>query len=120
PLTDADGVDRGAAESGAARFQALLATGDYDTVLGEGLRAALAGAAADGGLEAEIGALRLTLARLLQEEADPAKLAASVARVAAVSVQAARLRQGAGDAGDELRAALLRELDEGGDAPAGA
>ena len=102
----------GEADEPAARFQALLAAGDYDALLGDGLRAALRGAAADTGLEAEIGALRLTLARLLQEEPDPAKLAASVARVAAVAVQAARLRQGSGDAGDDLRAAFQRELDE--------
>lgn len=90
-------------------FQARLATGDYDALLGAGLREALRGAAADDGLEAEIGALRLALARLLQEEGDPSRLATGVARVAGVAVQAARLRRVPG-AGDELREALLQGL----------
>jgi hypothetical protein len=107
-----DGEGPGAGAGGAlAGFRARLATGDYDALLGAGLRGALQGAAADEGLEAEIGALRLALARLLQEEADPSRLATGVARVAGVAVQAARLRRLPG-AGDEVRAALLQALAE--------
>lgn len=90
-------------------FRALLASGDYDVLLGPGLRGVLGGAAADEGLEAEIGALRLALARLLQEEEDPSRLATGVARVAGVAVQAARLRRLPG-AGDALRDALSQGL----------
>lgn len=94
-----------------ARFRERLAAGNYDAVIGHGLRRTLRGAAADTGLEAEIGALRLALVRLLNEEHDPSRLAAGVSRIAAVAVQAARLRNGP-DAGlDEIRSLMLRELD---------
>ncbi|MCA9877143.1 MAG: hypothetical protein KC442_05165 [Thermomicrobiales bacterium] len=93
-----------------SRVQALLAAGDFAALLDAGLREALHRAAAEAGLEAEIGALRLALAVLLQEERDPSRLASGVARVAAVAVQAARLRQGASEAGDDLAAVLAREL----------
>jgi hypothetical protein len=95
-----------------AAFRERLAAGDYDAVLGPGLREALRGAAADASLEAEIGALRLVLARLIQEEGDPARLASGVARVAGVSVQAARLRQGVAGDGEDLRAGLARAWAE--------
>jgi hypothetical protein len=92
-------------------FRDRLAGGDYDALLGRGLRRTLRAAAADGGLEAEIGALRLALAKLLQEEHDPSRLAAGVSRVAGVAVQAARLRTSADADLDEIRAMLLRELE---------
>lgn len=94
---------------GLAAFRARLAAGDYDALLGPGLRGTLRGAAQDPGLEAEVGALRLALVRLLDEERDPSRLAAGVARVAGVSVQAARLRKNADADTQELRALLLRE-----------
>lgn len=104
---------RDAADAEAAvlsRVQTLLADGDFAALLDEGLRDALHQAAADAGLEAEIGALRLALAVLLQEERDPSRLASGVARVAGVALQAARLRQGAAGAGDDLVAVLAQEL----------
>ena len=78
------------------------------------LAAALARAAADPGLDEEVGALRLTLARLLrEEEADPLKVATAVARLAAVGVQAARTRRAlAEDGPDELLAAVESWLEE--------
>ena len=81
---------------------------------GARLAAALARAAADPGLDEEVGALRLTLARLLrEEEADPLKVATAVARLAAVGVQAARTRRAlAEDGPDELLAAVESWLEE--------
>ena len=95
-----------------AAFRARLAAGDHDALLGHGVRTTLHSVAADASMDAEIGALRLTLIRLLDEERDPARLAAGVARVAGVALQAARLRQEAGSDGHELRAMLLRGLAE--------
>jgi hypothetical protein len=89
-----------------------LAAGDFDAVLGPGLRGTLRGAAADPGLDAEIGALRLALVRLLDEERDPSRLAAGVARVAGVALQAAKLRQGGDVESEQLRAVLGRALVE--------
>jgi hypothetical protein len=91
-------------------FRERLAAGDFDAVLGPGLRGTLKGAARDPGLEAEVGALRLALIRLLGEEEDPSRMAAGVARVAGVSVQAARLRQSGDGDGQELTALLQREV----------
>jgi hypothetical protein len=103
---DDDGRDR------LTMFRARLAAGDYDALLGPGLREILRGAAADPGLEAEIGALRLALARLLEEERDASRLASGVARVAGVAVQAARLRQGSGAETEGMQASLRRVLAE--------
>lgn len=94
-----------------ARFRDRLLAGSYDAVIGQGLRRTLRAAARDTGLETEIGALRLALARLLMEEGDPSRLAAGVSRVAAVAVQAARLRNGPHADLDEIRALMLRELE---------
>lgn len=93
-----------------ATFRARLAAGDYDALLGPGRRETLRGAAADPGLDAEVGALRVALARLLEEEGDASRLAAGVARIAGVAVQAARLRQGGGN--QETQEALRRVLAE--------
>jgi hypothetical protein len=89
-----------------------VAAGDYDAVLVPGLREALHGAATDPGLDAEIGALRLALARLLDEERDASRMAVGVARVAGVAVQAARLRQGSEGRTNEIPAILRRVLAE--------
>lgn len=81
---------------------------------GARLAAALSRAAADPGLDEEVGALRLTLVRLLREEAaDPLKVATAVARLAAVGVQAARTRRAlAEDGPDDLLAAVESWLEE--------
>jgi hypothetical protein len=93
-----------------AAFRARLAAGDFDAVLGPGLREVLRGAAADPGLDAEIGALRVALARLLEDERDASRLAAGVARVAGVAVQAARLRHGGETAVEEVLEQVRRGL----------
>lgn len=92
-------------------FRANVATGSYHAVVGRPLRRALREAARDPGLEAEIGALRLALARLLQEEGDVSRLALGVSRLARVAVQAARLREGPDDALADIASAMQRELD---------
>jgi hypothetical protein len=95
----------------AARFRAALAAGDYYALMGPGLRRALHGAAADPSLAPEIGAVRIALTRLLNEETDPARLATGVARLSSVALQAARLRADADDPADAFRQTFLRELE---------
>jgi len=66
---------------------------------------------AEAGLSEEIGALRFVLQRLLAEEDDLARLAAGVARIASVVVQAAKAQQSmTGSRSDELAEALMRAL----------
>jgi hypothetical protein len=66
---------------------------------------------AEPGLSEEIGALRFVLQRLLAEEDDLARLAAGVARIASVVVQAAKAQQTmTGNRSDELAEALLTAL----------
>ena len=103
------GEDEDADSDRLATFRARVAAGDYDAVLAPGLREVLRGAAADPGLDAEIGAMRLALVRLLDEERDASRMAVGVARVAGVAVQAARLRQGS-DAGTEEIQSILRRV----------
>ncbi len=97
----------------APRFWQRLDAASYQALLGEALRAVLTQAAADRSLGDEIGALRVTLARLLVEEDDVAKLATNVARVARVAVQAAQVRATIGtELADDLAADLARTLEE--------
>jgi hypothetical protein len=104
-------VDANEEPDSGSLFRARLAAGDYDALIGQGLRRTLQRAAADSSLEAEIGALRVALAKLLNEEDDASRLAAGVSRVAGVAVQAARLRNSASADGEGFRSTLLRELD---------
>ena len=101
------GSDDGGGDRMAA-FRARLAAGNADALVRPELREGLRVVAADAGVEAEVGALRVALARLLEEEGDASRLAAGVARVAGVAVQAAKLRQGGGD--EETQAMLRRVL----------
>lgn len=94
-----------------ALFRKRLQAGNYDAILGFGLRRTLRGAAADAGLEAETGILRLALIRLLTDESDPSRLAAGAARLLAVAAQFARLRNAPDADLAEIRAHLLREID---------
>ena len=94
-------------------FRERLGAASYQELLGETLRAVLTQAAADRSLGDEIGALRVTLARLLVEEEDAGKLAANVARVAAVAVQAARVQSAmATERPEEAAAEIARTLEE--------
>lgn len=107
-----EGDEEGDGEGAAAAFRRRLAEGDYRALYGPGIGETVARAAADPGLDDEIGALRVTLARLLLEEADAARLATAVARLAQVAVQAARVRRSLATEEPDLIAAMLRRLDE--------
>lgn len=95
----------------AAEFERRLARGDYRYLFGEVLREIIKQAATEPGLTDEIGVLRIVLARLLVEETDPKQLAASVSRVAAVAIQAARAQRAiSGEQADGLTDAITRIL----------
>ena len=97
----------------AAEFERRLARGEYRHLFGEVLREIIRQAANEPGLADEIGVLRIVLARLLVEESDPKHLAASVSRVAAVAIQAARAQRAiSGAQADGLTDAITRILIE--------
>jgi hypothetical protein len=108
------GMEAGSEEDGGgdrlAVFRARLAAGEADALVKPEVRAGLRRVAADPGLEAEVGAVRVALVRLLEEEGDASRLATGIARLAGVAVQAARLRQGGGST--ETQATLRRVLAE--------
>jgi hypothetical protein len=91
-------------------FAERLSAGDYASLMTPGLRDALRQASADAGLEAEIGALRVALLRLLQEERDPSRMAAGIARVAGVALQAMREQRSGNDGAPELRLVVVQAL----------
>jgi hypothetical protein len=114
-LLDDDGSGGLAAEAHdpAAEFRARLEEGDYRRLLGAAIHSVIQQAAAEPGLDDEIGMLRVVLARLLMEEGDPAKLAAGAARIAQVAVQAARARHALqGHQADNLTDAITQILTE--------
>src|ERR687894_75589 len=76
-----------------AAFRARLEEGDYRELFGGRLGEVMAQAAEEAGVADELGALRIVLARLMEEEDDLVVLAGLVARVAPVSIQAARLQR---------------------------
>jgi hypothetical protein len=77
----------------AAEFRRRMESGDYRGLFGERLSGLMQQAAADGGVADELAVLRIVMARLVAEEDDPVTLAKAVARVAAVSIQAARAQR---------------------------
>jgi hypothetical protein len=101
----------------AAAFRTRMDAGDYRALFGEQLSALMAQAAADGGVADELAVLRIVMARLLAEESDPVTLAKAIARVASVSVQAARAQRAiTGQLAEGLTDAIttiLAELDGG-------
>jgi len=97
----------------AKRFRERLEAGNYRSLFDDYLARVIAQAAAERGVLEEIGALRLVLARLLVEEDDLTKLAANVARVASVAVQAARAQRAIdGEVAQSLTEALTQILIE--------
>src|SRR5690606_22687257 len=69
----------------------------------------------EGSLAEEIGALRLVLARVLEAEDDPARLAASIPRIVDVTVRAVRAQRTLGGAtAENLTEALTQVLLEMG------
>jgi hypothetical protein len=96
-----------------AEFRRRLDEGDYRRLFDEKLKEVIAQAAVERGLADEIGALRVVLARLLLEEDDLSKLVTGVARLASVTVQAARAQRAiVGEAADGLTEAIAQILAE--------
>lgn len=94
-------------------FRRRLESGEYRSLFGDQVNSVMRQAADVAGVEEEIGALRYTLAKLIAEEEDPHRLAKSVARIASVTVQAARARRLlAGQMADSLTDAVSRILEE--------
>lgn len=93
-------------------FEASIEAGEYAGLFGS-LAPQIAQAAHESGIESEIGVLRLVMARLLAEEADPAKLASGVAKLASVVIQAQRAQRAlSGKAADDLTDAVAVILEE--------
>jgi hypothetical protein len=98
-------------DSAAAAFRARLESGDYRALLGRRLGEVMAEAAGEAGVGDELGALRVVMARLLTEEDDLEVLAPLVARIASVSIQAARAQRAiSGQLADSLTEALTAVL----------
>ena len=98
-------------DSSAAAFRARLESGDYRALLGRRLSEVMAEAAGEAGVGDELGALRVVMARLLTEEDDLEVQARLVARIASVSIQAARTQRGiSGQLADSLTEALTSVL----------
>jgi hypothetical protein len=76
-----------------AAFRARLESGDYRELFGGRLGEVMAQAAEEAGVVTELGTLRIVMARLMEEEDDLEVLAGLVARVASVSIQAARIQR---------------------------
>src|SRR5215213_4920476 len=98
--TNASGARPSASDSPAGRrraakaaFRDRLESGDYRELFGGRLGEVMAQAAEEAGVTDELGALRVVLARLMEEEDDLVVLAGVVARVASVSIQAARIQR---------------------------
>ncbi len=109
-------MDMGDEREAAALFRERLSRGDYRALLDPTVWEVIAAAGAEQGLANEIGLLRVVLARLLVEEADPGRLAQNAARVAGVLVQAARAQHAlSGDMADGLAEAVTHILAEFGD-----
>jgi hypothetical protein len=104
-------------DSPAAAFRARLESGDYRELLGDRLGEVMAQAAAEAGVSEELGALRIVMARLLTEEEDVVTLAPLIARIASVSIQAARVQRAiSGQLAESLTEAIttiLAELEGG-------
>jgi hypothetical protein len=88
-------LDSSAGRRRAARaaFRARLESGDYRELFGGGLGEVMAQAAEQADVSDELGALRIVMARLMEEEDDLVVMAGLVARVASVSIQAARIQR---------------------------
>jgi hypothetical protein len=96
-----------------AAFRERLEAGDYRALLGRRLGEVMAEAAGEAGVADELGALRVVMARLLTEEDDLVVLAQLVARIASVSIQAARVQRTiSGQLAESLTEALTTILTD--------
>jgi hypothetical protein len=97
----------------ASAFQRLLANGQQAELLNRRLAQALAEAGHRDTLTDEIGALRVIVLRLLDEEDDPHRLAADVSRLVNAIVRALRAQRTlAGDTAGDLTELVTRVLAE--------
>jgi hypothetical protein len=100
-------------DSSTAAFRERLEAGDYRALLGRRLGEVMAEAAGEAGVADELGALRVVMARLLTEEDDLVVLAQLVARIASVSIQAARVQRTiSGQLAESLTEALTTILTD--------
>ena len=91
---DADhALTAGEASAAAHHFRRRVAHGEYGELFDPALGRILAQAAAQAGLNDELGAVRFTLARLLAEERDPSQMALGVARLVRAAVAVSRERR---------------------------
>ena len=86
-------TESGRRRAAKAAFRERLEAGDYRELFGGRLGEVMAQAAEEAGVADELGALRIVMARLMEEEDDLVVLAGLVARVASVSIQAARIQR---------------------------
>lgn len=110
--------ERDRQQAAAVEFERRLEAGEYRTLLGVGLGSALEEAARESGVGHELGALRVTLARVLADRSmDPGRQAQAVARLCAASVQAQRIQRAiSGQVAESLTDAMTQILAElGGD-----
>ena len=91
-LTTSDST-AGRRRAAKAAFLARVESGDYRELFGGRLGEVMAQAAEEAGVAAELGALRIVMARMMEEEDDLVVMAGLVARVASVSIQAARIQR---------------------------
>lgn len=116
PETFAERAAREEAErrrAAAAAFRERMESGAYRDLFGDRLGPLMEQAASEAGVGDELGALRFVLARLLAEEDDPVTLAKAVARVASVSIQAARAQRAInGQLAEGLTDAITQILSE--------
>jgi hypothetical protein len=108
PLTES-----GRRRAAATAFRARLEAGDYRELFGGRLGELMAQAAEEAGVTQELGALRIVMARLMEEEDDLIELAPLIARIASVSIQAARVQRAiSGQLAESLTEALTSILAE--------
>jgi hypothetical protein len=114
--TSGDSLDSSTArrhDSAAAAFRARLESGDYRALLGRRMGEVMAEAAGEASVGDELGALRIVMARLLTEEDDLVVLAPLIARIASVSIQAARAQRAiSGQLAESLTEALTSILTD--------
>lgn len=82
-------------------FQERVARGVYKELYDPPVRMLIEEGAALQGVEEELGAIRFALARLMNEEEDPSKLATGVARLASATVQLLRVVRPAANQSDD-------------------
>jgi len=103
----------GKSDPAADAFRRALATGDLAALSGTPINRLIQEAAADVGRRGvvdELGALRIVLTRLVNEQDDLDRLTANVTRVASVALHAARTQRLIGEGATELVGTALGQI----------